>query len=68
MFVYNKEPSRLHMRTLANWEGRVCFGFDFVVRGFFPFSHPLDFGYVKLSGWRRGNVSLTSSYATAFSA
>lgn len=34
MFVYNKEPSRLHMRTLADWEGRICFGFDLAVRGF----------------------------------
>ena len=34
MFVYNKEPSRLHMRTLADWEGGICFGFDFAVRGF----------------------------------
>lgn len=34
VFVYNKEPSRLHMRTLADWEGRICFGFDLAVRGF----------------------------------
>lgn len=30
--VCNKDSSQFHRRTLANWEGGICCGFDLVVR------------------------------------
>lgn len=56
VFVCNKDLSRLHRRTLANWEGRVCFGFEWAVWELFPFTCSLDFGYAKLNSWRQGKV------------
>lgn len=45
------------MRTLVNWEGRLCFGFDFSLL-YQIISSPcsLDFGYVKLTPWSQGKA------------
>lgn len=55
-FVRDKDLSQLHTRALANWEGRICFDFDWVVWESFPLSCPLDFGCVKLNCLRQGNI------------
>lgn len=52
--IYDSSSS--DTQTLANWEGRICFYLDWAVWESFLFTCSLDFGYVKLNGWKKGKV------------